>query len=115
MSKYASAKKIKQSIAEIFKPPRRVSVSEAASESLKITLPGGYYGPWDGNLTPYMKEPMDCLTSRDYEAVVFMGPARTGKTQGLVDGWMTYVTCYNPGDMTIYQPTKDAARDYEPV
>ena len=111
MSKYASAKQIKKSISEIFKPPRRISVTDATSENLKIVLPGGYYGNWDKSLTPYMQEPMDCLASREYEAVVFMGPARTGKTQGLIDGWMTYVVCCNPGDMTIFQTSKDAARD----
>ncbi|MDC8810097.1 phage terminase large subunit family protein, partial [Klebsiella pneumoniae] len=33
---------------------------------------------------------MNCLASREYDAVVFVGPARTGKKIGLIDGWIVY-------------------------
>jgi phage terminase large subunit GpA-like protein len=95
-----------------FTPPKRVSVSQGAAESLYIKQPGGYTGPWSADETPYMVEPMDELASRSKEAVVFVGPARTGKTLGLLDGWMARnVTC-DPGDMLIVQMTQDKARDY---
>ncbi|MGD7702594.1 tail fiber protein [Escherichia coli] len=41
-------------------------------------------------MTPYIIEPMNCLASREYDAVIFVGPARTGKTIGLIDGWIVY-------------------------
>ena len=95
-----------------FRPPRRLSVSEAAAENLVIRQPGGYSGPWSPTETPYMVEPMDMLASRKHEAVCFVGPARTGKTMGLLDGWMaSRVTC-DPGDMLIVQMSQDKARDY---
>lgn len=61
------------------KPPKRVSVSQGASENLIIKQPGAAGGPWSAAETPYMVEPMDMLASRKHEAVVFVGPARTGK------------------------------------
>lgn len=98
--------------ARAFRPPKRLSVSEAVNRTLMIRQPGGYSGPWSAEETPYMVEPMDMLGSRAHEAVCFVGPARTGKTMGLLDGWMaSRVTC-DPGDMLIVQMSQDKARDY---
>ena len=107
-----TAAAIARDVAGIIRPPRRVKVSEAAAEYMRIALPGGYAGPWSPSMTPYMVEPMDCLTSRRHEAVCFVGPARTGKTQALVDGLLVYAVCCDPGDMLIIQMTQDQARDY---
>lgn len=95
-----------------FRPPRRVSVSTGAAESLVIRQSGGYIGPWSDDETPYMVEPMDMLASRKHDTVVFVGPARTGKTMGLLDGWMAHNVCNDPGDMAVFQMTKDKAREY---
>lgn len=76
---YASAYPLIRGASEAFRPPRRVSVSQGAADSLVIRQPGGYSGPWAASETPYMAEPMDMLASRHHEAVCFVGPARTGK------------------------------------
>lgn len=95
-----------------FRPPKRVSVAEGASQYLYIDQPGGYSGFWSADETPYMIEPMNMLASRSHEAVAFVGPARTGKTMGLLDGWLAYCVTCDPGDMLIVQMTQDKARDY---
>lgn len=95
-----------------FRPPKRVTVAEGATESLYIRQPGGYTGPWSCDETPYMVEPMNECASRTQEAVCFVGPARTGKTMGLLDGWMAYAVTCDPGDMLIVQMTQDKARDF---
>jgi phage terminase large subunit GpA-like protein len=79
MTVFASAAPIIRHAAAAFRPPRRVSVSQGAADSLVIRQPGGYSGPWSPTETPYMVEPMDMLASRKHEAVCFVGPARTGK------------------------------------
>lgn len=94
------------------RPPRRVSVSQGAAQNLFIKQPGGYVGPWSADETPYMVEPMDMLASRQHESVVFVGPARTGKTMGLLEGWGAHVAVNDPGDMLIVQMTQDKAREY---
>ena len=74
---------------EAFRPPNRVPVSQGAAETLRIAQPGLAPSPWSAEETPYMVEPMDMLASRRHEALAFIGPARTGKTMGLLDGWRT--------------------------
>lgn len=108
----ASIRRIVSDAAEAFRPPKRVSVSEGAKSYLVINQPGGYSGPWDPSETPYMIEPMDTLASRAHEAICFVGPARSGKTMGLLDGWIAYASICDPGDMLIVQMTQEKAREY---
>lgn len=93
-------------------PPKRVSVSEGAGDVLVIKQPGGASGKWSADETPYMIEPMNMLASRRHEAVCFVGPARTGKTMGLLDGWMAHCVVNDPGDMLIVQMSQEKAREY---
>ncbi|HAI6067079.1 TPA: phage terminase large subunit family protein [Escherichia coli] len=58
---------------------------------MRVPKGAGNSVPWDPELTPYIIEPMNCLASREYDAVIFVGPARTGKTIGLIDGWIVYI------------------------
>lgn len=95
-----------------FRPPKRVPVSEGARQNLRFKQLGGGSGPWDSSLTPYMIEPMDMLASRRHEAVAFVGPARTGKTAGLLLGWMAHIVVNDPGDLLFIQMTQDKARDF---
>lgn len=94
------------------RPPNRVSVSVGAANALMIKQPGGYSGPWDPEEAPYMVEPMDALASRRHEAVVFVGPARTGKTAGLLLGWMAHAVVNDLGDMLFIHMSQDKAREF---
>ena len=93
-------------------PPQATSVAEGAGKSLVIKQPGAAGGLWDASETPYMVEPMDMLASRLHEAAVFVGPARTGKTAGLLLGWMAHAVVNDPGDMLFIQMTQDKAREF---
>jgi len=97
---------------DALRPPKRVSVAEGAAETLVINQPGGYVGPWSADETPYMVEPMNMLASRGHEAVCFVGPARTGKTMGLLDAWIAHCVVNDPGDMAVIQMTQEKAREY---
>lgn len=108
----ASAVSIVRDASVALKPPRRVAVSRGAADALVIRQPGGYSGPWSPYEAPYMIEPMDMLASRKHEAVCFVGPARTGKTMGLLDGWLSHVVTNDPGDMLVVQMSQEKAREY---
>ena len=95
-----------------FEPPSATTVSRGAAQCLVVKQPGAASGPWDPDETPYMVEPMDMLSSRLHESEVFIGPARTGKTQGLLIGWMGHSICNDPGDMLFIQMTQDKAREF---
>ena len=88
---YASAAEVRRSVSVLARPPVRMRVSDAARKFVRVTSSGGGAVAWDSTLTPYMIEPMDCLTAREYEAVIFAGPARTGKTLGLIDCFAGYM------------------------
>lgn len=112
MSSTANAAAIRRDIATLLRPPRRVRVSDAVAESMYVVHGNGTKSLWDPTAAPYMIEPMDCLGSRLYDAVIFVGPARTGKTIGLIDGFVTYKIINDPGDGLIVQISEEKAREY---
>ncbi|EFC9807632.1 hypothetical protein E6D87_17935 [Escherichia coli] len=76
---------------------------------MRVPKGAGNSVPWDPELTPYIIEPMNCLASREYDAVIFVGPARTGKTIGLIDGWIVYTIVCDPSDMLVVQMTNSGS------
>jgi phage terminase large subunit GpA-like protein len=108
---YASAADLSRSIAELLRPPRRISVSEFARQSVKVS-DGNTWDYWDPDITPYMPEIMDLLTSRQHEAVILAKPARTGGSVGLLDCWIGHSAACNPGDMAIYFTDEKTSQDY---
>ncbi|WP_044470470.1 phage terminase large subunit family protein [Mannheimia massilioguelmaensis] len=109
---FASAKDIRCDMASAIKAPRRMKVSEAVAEYMRVPVGGGNSVKWDKNTAAYMLEPMDCLNSREYDAVIFVGPARTGKTIGLIDGWITYSIICDPSDFLLVQLTQEKASEH---
>ncbi len=99
-------------LAETFRPPERMTVSQAAAQHVKLNTPGAYIGDWLNETVPYMIEPMDTLTSREFDAEVFVGPAQCAKTQALILNYTAYTIAVDPMDMIIYCPTNSAARDF---
>ena len=95
-----------------FRPPARKSVSTGAAETFLIKRPGSSATFWSASDTPYMVEPMDMLASRVHSALCFVGPAQSGKTAGLGEGWISHIIVNDPGDMLIVQMTEGKAREY---
>ncbi|MEH8097647.1 phage terminase large subunit family protein [Gallibacterium anatis] len=109
---FASAKDIRRDIANAIKAPRRMKVSEAVAEYMRVPIGGGNSVKWDKHTAAYILEPMDCLSSREYDAVIFVGPARTGKTIGLIDGWISYSIICDPSDFLLVQLTQEKASEH---
>lgn len=112
MAKRASARGIRRDVSGILRAPRRMQVADAVSTYMRVPMGAGNSVPWDPDLAPYVIEPMNCLASREYDAVVFVGPARTGKTIGLIDGWIVYNVVCDPADMLLIQMTEEKAREH---
>ncbi|EES0219024.1 phage terminase large subunit family protein [Escherichia coli] len=96
----------------ILRAPRRMRVADAVAQYMRVPMGAGNSVPWDPLVAPYVIEPMNCLASREYDAVIFVGPARTGKTIGLIDGWVIYNLICDPADMLIIQMTEEKAREH---
>jgi phage terminase large subunit GpA-like protein len=105
--KFAAARSITKATAELYRPPRRMLPSEAAHKYLRNDK-----GSYDPSISPMMREPLDLLGGREYQGVVFVGPARSSKTYSLLLGGITYAVVCAPGDTLIVQMTADAARDF---
>ena len=94
-------------VSEVVRPSRRRLPSVAAAETLRNDK-----GPWSADLTPYMIEPLNDLAGRRYQGIVFVGPARTGKSFTLILGGIAYIVTAAPGDMLVVQMSKESARDF---
>lgn len=89
-----------------------MTVAEAAERYIKLNNPGSYIGDFKNSMSWYMVEPQEVLTSRDFNSLVFVGPAQSAKTQALILNWVAYSAKVDPMDMIIYSPTNANARDF---
>ena len=94
------------------RPPRRITVAEAAEAWRWLRNPGGgYSGPWLNSVTPYLVEPMEAFTRRDVQMVVVLGPSQFGKTE-LILNLAVYEAAEGGADLLILQPTQALAVDF---
>lgn len=97
---------------DAFLPPERVSVTDYTAEHRWLdNRGGGYVGRWSHDEAPYLRGPMDALSSRDYLTVAVAGPGRSGKT-AVAENWLLHSACADPVDMLWYEPTDDAVESY---
>jgi phage terminase large subunit GpA-like protein len=109
---FKSISDITRSLLRILQPPERLSVSQCAAKYRKLNNPGAYVGPWKNETAPYLVQPMDMLTSREHDGLIFVAPAQSGKTDALMLNWTAYSIKSDPMDIMIYSPTGAAARDF---
>lgn len=93
------------------KPPERIPISVSAERFRYINNPASYVGPWDNSIAPYLMEPMDTLASLDHTGLIFVGPARCGKSD-IFFNWLGDTAVRDPADMMVIHMTKDVARDW---
>lgn len=98
------------SVVSVVKPAEKLTVSQWAAKYRYINMPGAHVGLWSADKTPYMVEPMDVLSSLDYTAMVFVGPARTGKSDAFFN-WAGYTAHNDPADMLLYGMTQSRGQE----
>ena len=91
-------------------PAVRISVPAAAAKRT-VDAPG-YRGPWLNETAPNMIEPAEMMTSRRYGGVIFVGPARTLKTDALLVNTVYHRVVAQPRDVLIVHMNKDSARTF---
>lgn len=92
-------------------PPAAMTVSEWADAHRILSGKGSAEkGPWRTARTPYLREPMDCLSpSSPWRRVVLMFGSQMGKTE-VVLNWLGAVIHLWPGPTLLVQPTVDMAK-----
>jgi len=93
------------------RPEQPLTVSEWADKHRRLSSKASAEpGPWRTNRTPYLREPMDCLSSTSaVQRVVMMFAAQTGKTEAGAN-WLGYVIDHAAGPMLCVQPTVEMAK-----
>src|SRR5688572_25462252 len=111
--RFKSAADIFISVAgEAFRKPGRMTVTDCAKKYVVIKRPGARSGHWDETQSPYMVEPQNLLSSRELQALIFVGPSQSGKTEALIINWLGYSVMQDPMDLIIFNPTQQNARDF---
>ncbi|WP_018692290.1 terminase gpA endonuclease subunit [Algicola sagamiensis] len=116
----ANAKDIIVDLAEILQPSDQTAVSQGVMDTVYTKDPAENWIPWQLETAPYMVEPLDLVTSRRHRGLIFVGPARSGKSNALIQGVVGYTAKCNPRDTLIVHTTKDKAaelsrKDIEPM
>lgn len=94
------------------RPPRPISVSEAAEKWRVLRNPGGgYSGPWSNAFAPYLTEPMNAVQRRDVEEVVIVGPTQFGKSEIAIN-IVVFEAAEGGADVLLFQPTQALALDF---
>jgi phage terminase large subunit GpA-like protein len=93
------------------RPPDSMTVSQWADRYRWLSGKGSAEkGQWRTDRTPYLREPMDCLSpSSQWRRVVLMFGSQMGKTE-VVLNWLGAIIHLWPGPTLLVQPTLDMAK-----
>lgn len=96
---------------EGLRPEEPLTVSQWADKYRRLSSKASAEpGPWRTDRTPYLREPMDCLSSDSpIQRVVLMFSAQSGKTEA-GSNFLAYVIDHAPGPMLCVQPTIEMAK-----
>ena len=110
-AKFPTLEDLLANVFEGMEPPGRMSVTEASEQFTRINNGPGLTKPWSAATTPYLREPQNVMTSLDFTGMIFVGPARTGKTlMGL--SWITHTVKTDPADMLYVHMDRENARKW---
>jgi len=94
-----------------FRPPDPMTVDQWADRHRILSTKGSAEpGPWRTDRTPYLREPMQCLSpSSPWRRVVLMFGSQMGKTE-VVLNWLGAIIHLWPAPTLLVQPTLDMAK-----
>lgn len=92
-------------------PIEQLSVTEAAEKYVYIRQPGAYVGYWTPRPAPYIVEPQEMMDSLSHTGVIFVGPARSLKSQMALNQ-IAKVAKTDPSDMMVVHMAQHTARDW---
>tara|TARA_R110000751_G_scaffold146094_9_gene250008 strand:+ start:12384 stop:14483 length:2100 start_codon:yes stop_codon:yes gene_type:complete len=93
------------------RPADRIDVPRWAERDRRVSFTG-YSGGWKNDFAPYMTEPASMVLSRKYRGLVFVGPARTVKSESLVLNTIGHAIACQPQEMLVVCQTQDSAKQF---
>lgn len=108
---FASVGSVMAQSLPVLTPAQRVTVPQWAEGNRRIVTISGV-GAWRNDFAPYITEPAMQITSRRYGAVVFAGPARSAKSEGLIINPLGHAIACKPRDAMVVCQTQDSAKQF---
>lgn len=108
---YETLEELYANTCDALKPPENLTVSQYAAKYRRMANTGQHMGLWDNNRTPYLVEPMDTLESLEHTGLIFMGPARSGKSD-MAFNWLSYLVDNKPSDFLMIHMTNTVAKSW---
>lgn len=110
---YANPREVIREVLKLFKPPPNIHADVWAEKYRKLSakncaLPGDYRLKY----TPYIQEPLRCVSDREVERIVMMKASQVAWTDGVLNNALAYQMSLDPGPTIIMFPTEDMARRY---
>jgi phage terminase large subunit GpA-like protein len=104
---------VREKFGEIFAPRALLTVAEWADGNRILSgKAAAEPGQWRTSRTPYLREPMECLShDSDVEEVVMWCGTQLGKSEMCLN-WIGYSIDYNPGPILLVQPTLNLAKRF---
>jgi phage terminase large subunit GpA-like protein len=98
---------------EGWEPPPVLLLSEWADEYRQLSrVSSSEPGQWRTERTPYLREPMDCLSpASPVEEVDMMFGTQLGKTE-TGNNWVGFTIDVDPGPMMVVQPTQKVGKKW---
>jgi phage terminase large subunit GpA-like protein len=95
------------------RPEPNLTVSQWADAHRRLPMRSSAEpGPWRTARTPYLREPMDCLSAAsEIEEVVLMFAVQLGKSE-TINNHLGYIVDHAPGPVMLVHPTVDLAKKY---
>ena len=112
MLKFSDPAQILRDTSAALAPQEIITPVEAAELALVDHKTGM---PWQSSKTPYMRDPLNAVASRQYRELVVMGPSRSGKTFALACGTIAYILTVAPGETAVVQMNMSEADDWAKV
>lgn len=96
-----------------WEPPALQLLSDWADQYRILSrVSSGEPGQWRTDRTPYLREPMDCLSpGSGVETVVMMFAVQTGKTES-GNNWVSFTIHADPAPMMVVQPTQKVGKKW---
>lgn len=113
-SKGLNSQLVKSEVINVLKslyPKTKRAPSEVVEDAMRLKS-GNSYIKYHISLTEYMREPLDLLDSYEVTDIIFMGPARTGKSEALVKGSIVYSIIHSHADTLLVHLNMEKAQEY---
>lgn len=96
----------------LFKPPPKMTVAEWAESRRYLSSLSALPGRFSLSITPWLREPLECLSDRKVYEVVMQKSAQIGWTDGVVNNYLGMTIDMDPAPTIVMFPRDKTGRDF---